>query len=439
MKFSNAHNWSCSVSLVLIAFGASVGVTHCPARADDAPVTPMATEAAPSDERIGEAASLMNEAMNLSGQSREARIATARGSAALIPLLTGASRDKLTAHWIAINQASEVPRDIREDAYSSFFDVAAHHDPAYAAQVAWNLPDAAARAGGYTTLSTVVEKSDWQQADDYSELARRAARGETAPDYQARSLAYIADRIATLDPATAEDAVTEASSAAANITNPARRDAFYVTIVGAAAHFDLSLARRIADHITDSNLKDLANARINLSEISQTTLTSTTSDRIAALAKAAVRYDQSAIPVLLQLPPQLDVLKALSDSLPPIYPNSQPDIDASLLTRMWDYVTTADASVQRDELQSRLARLMMLHDLWRGRSWALRLAWKGGRFQCGAFLEEVLAARRSQVHSEPLKAVADENMERAILMARKLTPAAHAEALLLIAGQILNG
>jgi hypothetical protein len=82
-------------------------------------------------------------------------------------------------------------------------------------------------------------------------------------------------------------------------------------------------------------------------------------------------------PILIQLPPQSDVLQSLSDALPPVYPTAQPAIDVSLLERMWDYSNTAEASVYKDQLQSRLARLMVLHDLWRGRSWGKQLAWRG--------------------------------------------------------------
>jgi hypothetical protein len=75
-------------------------------------------------------------------------------------------------------------------------------------------------------------------------------------------------------------------------------------------------------------------------------------------------------------------LKALSDALPVIYPTARPAIDSTLLERMWRYSLRApEASPQRDELQSRLARIMVLHDLWRGRDWGKQLAWKGGRFK----------------------------------------------------------
>jgi len=145
-----------------------------------------------------------------------------------------------------------------------------------------------------------------------------------------------------------------------------------------------------------------------------------------------------AIPILVQLPPQSDVLASLSTALPPIYPTARPAIDAQLLERIWNYTKNVEPSVQRDELQSRLARLMVTQDLWRGRDWGKQLAWKGGRIQVGAFLSEVLMARRSQVRAGSLQDVAKANVNRAILQARSLAPAARTEALLLIAGQILG-
>ena len=137
MNYSNARILSCSVPLVLMAVGASMGVSVPLAKAQG--LAPSPAEAPPSDERVAEAAGLMNEAMNLSGQSVAARIAVARGSAPSFRSPLEPRAISWTAHWITINQTSEVPRPVREDAYASFFDVAAHHDPTYAAQVAWEL------------------------------------------------------------------------------------------------------------------------------------------------------------------------------------------------------------------------------------------------------------------------------------------------------------
>ncbi|HVF09166.1 MAG TPA: hypothetical protein VNA16_00065, partial [Abditibacteriaceae bacterium] len=163
-----------------------------------------------------------------------------------------------------------------------------------------------------------------------------------------------------------------------------------------------------------------------------------TQDRIAALAKAAAPYDIRAVPILIQLPAEPDVLKALSDALPRIQSTRQAPVSASLLERMWDYAGRAQASTYRDQLQSRLARLMVLHDMWRGRAWGKQLSWQGGRVQVGAFLHSVAAARRSALRAAPLQDLAERNVNRAILEARTLAPAARVEALLLIAGQMLG-
>jgi hypothetical protein len=80
---------------------------------------------------------------------------------------------------------------------------------------------------------------------------------------------------------------------------------------------------------------------------------------------------------------------------------------------------------------------MILHDVWRGRSWGKQLAWRGGRVQAGAFLKDVLQARRSRLGAEGLQDLAARNINRAIAEARTLPPASRAEALLLLAGQIL--
>lgn len=448
MNSSPVRTWSHRIlGTVFVCSLSAIAAVHHTALAQDeaAPAggTPTEGAATPadapiSDERVKSAANLIGQAFNLSGSSAAARINAARGAAALLPLLSGNERDTLTRRWITINQAREVPRSLRAEAYAAFFDVAARRDANWARQIAWYLPDAAARAGAFSRLSTVVESSDYLQAAEYGEWARRAARSEKDLTYRARALTYVADRIATLNPDTREAAVIEASSAVQYLNNVPTRDALWVDVAGAASHFNLPLARTIAGHISDARLKEMANARINLAEISQTTLMQSNSDRIASLAKAAARYEVAAIPILLQLPPTTDVLQTLSNALPPIYPTAHPNIDASLLERMWNYAQVPEPSVQRDELQSRLARLMMLHDLWRGRAWSLRLSWKGGRILAGAFLEQVLHARQSALKAEPLRQQTETNINRAIATANKLPPAARVEALLLIAGQILE-
>ncbi len=415
----------------------SVGSAPMSAESSSAEAPPTA-EAPPSDQRVKQAANLISEALRLGNSNLAARPVAVRRSASLLPLLTGSARDTLSARWTRLAQNNTVSRQVRHDAYSAFFDVAAHRDAAFARRNALALPDPAARAGAFIDLSQVTEPRNWPLANDYAELARRAARQEKAPDIRARALTYVASHISSLNPETAEPALIEASGEVQSLGNPAKRDYLWVEIAGTAARIDLGLARKITARISDPKLKKMAADRVNLAEISQTTLTTTTSDRISALAQAASRYEQAAIPVLLQLPPQTDVLKALSDALPRIYPSAPATMDESVLERMWRYAAAAEPSVQRDTLQSRLARLMVLHDLWRGRAWGLRLGWKGGRQQVGAFLEQVLIARRSQVKAEPLRLESERNFNRALITARALPPAARAEALLLLAGQVLQ-
>jgi hypothetical protein len=316
--------------------------------------------------------------------------------------------------------------------------VASRSDIEFARAIALSLPDAAARAGGFLALSEATERSNWQQSDEYSVMAQQAARREPELLPRARALTFIAHRLVLVSPERAEAAIIEASSHTRQLRPSRERDFLLAEVVSAAAKFDLALARRIAGDISEPGLQGLAAARINLSEISQTTLMSSTSDRIAALAKAAAPYDIRAVPILIQLPADPDVLKALADALPAIRARAQPPVSVSLLEQMWDYASRADASSYRDQLQSRLARLMVLQDLWRGRAWGKRLSWKGGRTQVGAFLHAVAAARRSTLRAEPLQDLAERNISRAILAARSLPPAARAEALLLIAGQVLR-
>jgi hypothetical protein len=401
------------------------------APAADAPAAP------PSEERQRQAAALISEAITIAERNPEARVVVARGAAGLIPRLDGELRDGLPTRWVRLVESEYVPSGVRTVAYSTFFDVASREDVDFTAEMALALPNAAARAGAFVDLSEATEKSNWTQANEYVTMARQAARREADPSERARALTFVAYRAATLNPDLRAEAVTEASSAVRALHDQGMRDYLLADVAGAAAKFDLGLARKIAADISDEKFRNLAQARANISEVSQTTLMTSTSERIAALAKAAAPYDMRAVPILLQLPAQTDVLKALADALPPIYPSARPAIEASLLERMWTYTSAAEASVYRDQLQSRLARLMVLHDLWRGRDWGKQLAWKGGRIQVGAFLKTVLEARQSRVHAMPLHELAKRNINRALVNARILPPAGRAEALLLIAGQIL--
>jgi hypothetical protein len=345
--------------------------------------------------------------------------------------------------WIRVIEAnssrSVVPRSVRLDAYSSFFDVASRVDTAYARKIAFSVPDAAARAGGLIDISEAMERRDYPGAVQTLRLAQQAARAERGTVERARALAFVADRMANLDAEGSDAAIIAASSQARTIANPATRDYILLDVVGAAARNDFKMARRITDGISDPGLKNIATARVNIAEVSQSTFTGPEAARVAAVAKAAARHETRAIPILMQLPATPDVLKALSDALPPIYPTARPAVDPSLLERMWRYTLRAsEASAPRDELQSRLARLMVLHDLWRGRDWGRQLAWRGGRVQVGAFLNDVLATRRSQVRAAPLQDLARRNVNQAITEASLLPPAGRVEALLLIAGQLMG-
>ncbi len=397
---------------------------------------------APSPERQTQAATLVTEAITLAERESKVvnsrtRLTVVRGAASLLPRLSGPARSNLTQRWMRLAFMSGVTRRVRSNAFADFFDEASQRDAAFTRSIAGMVPDAAARAGGFLQLSERAERTDWRTASELATLAQRAARQETSARERARAMTFVAHRLAVLDPELRMQAVVDASSNVRLLAPGRDRDYLMAEVVGAAAKFDLGLARRVANDIGDEELKKLAQARVNLSEASQTTLSVSTADRIAALAKSAARYDVRSIPILIQLPPQSDVLQSLSDALPPVYPTAQPAIDVSLLERMWDYSNTAEASVYKDQLQSRLARLMVLHDLWRGRSWGKQLAWRGGRVQVGAFLNDVLTARRSRLKAAPLQDVAERNVSRAIVEARNLAAPARAEAMLLIAGQLL--
>ncbi|MDF2441733.1 MAG: hypothetical protein JWN98_2717 [Abditibacteriota bacterium] len=420
----------------------AVPATHAQNALDSTDIAALSTMPV-SSERAAQAASLIGEALTLAeresnqGFSRT-RLNVVRGAASLLPVLGGNTRNALTQRWLRLAMAGGVPREMRLMAMADFFDAAARRDPQFGRRIAGALPDNAARAGAFLSLSERLERRDYNTAVDFALRARSAARAESNPLLRARALTFVAHRLAVMSPDLREEAVTEASSNVRLLTANRERDYLMAEVVGAAAKFDIPTARRIANDIGDEGLKGLAQARINLSEISQVSLTSSNTDRIASLAKASARYDVRAVPILIQLPPQSDVLRALSDALPAIYPTAEPAIEVSLLERMWTYSNTAEASVHKDQLQSRLARLMTLHDVWRGRSWGKQLAWRGGRVQVGAFLTDVLQARRSRLGAEGLQDLASRNINRAITETRTLTPSARAEALLLLAGQILS-
>ncbi len=311
-------------------------------------------------------------------------------------------------------------------------------DSNFAYEVAKSQSRPADRAAGFLALSGVFYHRNWDRSNEYVMLAQRAARQEKDEMMRARSLAFVAQQMALVNPVERPGAVREASTAVRRLTNANERDYLMSEVVTAAAKFDLPLARKMTGAIGDERLRNIANARANLSEISQTTLSESTADRISKLAKASARYDQRALPILLQLPATPDVFRALGDALPPVYPSATPNISPMLLERMWKFTDNTEPSVFRDQLQSRLARLMVLHDLWRGRAWGQQLAWKGGRTQVGAFLNEVIEYRQSALRVDSLRDMAKSNVQRAINEARNLPPSAKSKLLLLIAGQILG-
>lgn len=407
---------------------------------------PAGNAETPASEDAPRAAVLVREAVMVAEKNIEARAVVVRSAASLLPRLESGERDDLTMRWMRLlnagNSRNVLPRSARLDAYQGFFEAAARvqGEGDFARRMALAVPDDAARAGALLQLSRADEKTNYARSLGYSRLAQIAARRETDATERARALTFVAYRMAIQNTQDTGAALEEATAAARALNSPRERDYLLAEIVGASANFDLPMARRIAESIGDEDLRGLAMARTNIAEASQTTLSVATTERVASLAKAAARYDVRAIPILIQLPAQADVLKALSDALPPIYPTARPAISPQLLERMWTYSTTAtETGASRDELQSRLARLMVLHDLWRGRDWGKQLAWQGGRIQVGAFLKDVLMSRRSQVRVMPLQDVAKRNVDAAIAQARGLkNPASRAEALLLIAGQLLG-
>lgn len=418
--------------------------TAMPAPATGAGTTTATTDDAseenlePADPKKQQAATLIEDAINLAYRNREARPALARGAAALLPKLQGRTRMGLTNRWVELVSTSAVPRATQLAAYASFFDIAASTDIAYGRAVAMTLPDPVARASAFVRLSEKAEAKNWDEAAELASFAQRAARQEPDLLMRARSLTYVANRLASLNPETREAAIIEASSQDRLINDAKLRESLLASVVGSAAKFDIPLATRIAESLQDENYKNLALARIAAAQTQASfAVKAPEGDRVAVIVKGVTRYDTSFIPVLLQLPPTAEVYQALGDALPPIYPGALPAIDAATLERIWAFTEKAEPSVFRDQLQSRTARLMVLHDLWRGREWGRKLAWEGGRKQIADFVEATIRARESELKSEPLRALATSDVQKAINQAHNLAPNEQVEALLLIAGQIL--
>lgn len=407
-----------------------------------APAVPMpasgASSAPLSQDRLQLAASLISEALSVADGNASARGEALRDAASLLPRLSGAARNKLTSRWLRLALSPDLPRQSRLQALSSFFDVAAAQDADWAYKIAWALSDPSGRTSGFIALSEHFYHGNWERSNYCALQAQRAARQEKTDLLRARDLTFVAQNFAVVNPAERDAAAREASVEVRRLRNPAERDYLLAEVVGATAKFDLGLARRMANDIGDTRLKNLANARANVSEISQTTLSGETADRVQKLAAASVRYDLRSLPILLQLPPTPEVFKAISDSLPPVYVSAAPAISPMVLERVWKFAEAAEPSVYRDQLQSRLARLMVLDDLWRGRAWGKRLAWKGGRIQVGAFLRDVILYRQLALRVDPLQDLAQRNIQRAIVEARTLPPIGRVQALLLLAGQVLG-
>ncbi len=397
---------------------------------------------------VFQAAFLVDQALRIAATTPGARATTIRGAAALLPRLspdsfnTTPGRDALTMRWLGLAMGPSVARSTRLDSLSALFDVAAKTDLPWARKWAPRVPDAAARTGAYLDISRALEAKitpqSWQSADAYAALAQSAARQEQNRVPRARALTFVAYRMTELSPARTQEALHEASRAVHAVPASMTRDSLLAELAGAAGRYDLSYGRRLASEISNEGLKNLAGARVNLTEVSQTTLTTRSKERITALAAAAAPFDSRALPVLLTLPAQPEVLKAIGDTLPRITPSARPAIEVSQLEKLWNYSKTAPAGAYRDQLQSRVARLMVLKDLWRGRSWGRELGWQGGRIQVGAFLNQVLLARRFDIGVGSLQDTAKVDVASAYDQALALPKPARAEALLLLAGQILG-
>ena len=429
---------SALLALALAPVSFSVARAQMPAL----PPAPVAASL-PQGDAATQAAYLVSEAFTIAQRTPAARPIAVKTAAALLPRLPVAAgargRDALTKRWLDLAQSGSVSRAQSADAFSAFFDVAARTDADYALKWAGGVSNHAERAGAYLDVSRAVEKASWTRADQLAAFGARAARRETDPLRRARALVFVADRMTEFSPARAQDAIAEASTNIGRLKNVSARDNLYAELIPAAARYDVNMAREMSGRIRDTDLKNLAGARINIAEASLSSVTTRTKDRVQLLATAAAPYDRRALPFLVKLPPEPSVLKAISETLPPVYPSAHPAIEVSQLESLWNYGLKAPEGVYRDQLQSRLARLMVTQDLWRGRDWGKQLAWKGGRVQVGAFLKDVLAYRSSQLRVGALQDVAQKDVPTALAQTRALNPVARTEALLLLAGQILSG
>ena len=427
-------------ALLMLAFAPTAfGV----ARAQLPPLPPAPVDQPlPDGPNVDQAAFLISEAFDIAGRDAAARPIAVTTAASLLPRLPESSRDvgrdQLTQRWFNYAQSSDVSRQTRADAFASFFDAASKADPDYALRFATATKDDAARAGALLSVSRALPDAQWSRADRLAADAARAARAETDPLRRARALVYVADRMTEFSPARAQDSINEAAREVAALDSTSERDNLTAELIPAVSRYDVNMARKLVGGIQNPDLKNLAGARVNLAEASLSSVTTRTADRVQLLATAAAPYDNRALPFLVKLPPDASVLKAISETLPPIYASARPAIDEARLESLWDYSKKAPEGVYRDQLQSRLARLMVTQDLWRGRDWGKRLSWKGGRIQVGAFLKDVLAYRSSQLKVGALQDVAKGDIQAGLTQARRLGPVERTEALLLLAGQILG-
>ena len=429
-------------ALLALAFApALISVAHAQSALPPLPPAP-ANQPLPEAPDVDQAAFLINEAFAVATRTAAARPIAVKTAASLVPRLAESSRDvgreQLTQRWFNYAQSNNVSRTARADAYASFFDAASKADADYATRWAMKTPDAAARAGALLAISRALPDAQWSRADSLVADAARAARGENDPLRRTRALVYVADRATEFSPARALGSIAEARREIATLNDASDRDNLTAELIPAVSRYDVNLARDLVNSIGDADLKNLAGARVNLAEASLSSVTTRTKDRVQLLATAAAPYDNRALPFLVKLPPDPSVLKAISETLPPIYASARPAIDVARLESLWTYSQKAPEGVYRDQLQSRLARLMVTQDLWRGRDWGKQLAWKGGRIQVGAFLKDVLANRSSQLKVASLQDVAQGDVNAALSQARTLAPVERTEALLLLAGQILN-
>ena len=426
--------------LLMLAFAPAVcGVSQ--AQLPPLPPAPV-DRPLPDGPNVDQAAFLIDEAFAIANRTPAARPVAVKTAASLLaPLPESAGnlgREQLTERWFKFAQSNDVSRATRVDAYSSFFDAASRADADYALRWALAVRDDAARAGALISVSRALPDAQWSRADRLLADAARAARGESDPLRRARALVYVADRATEFSPARAQDSILVARREIAGLNDASDRDTLTAELIPAVARYDINGARELVGGIGDPDLKNIAGARVNIAEASLSTVTTRTADRVQLLATAAAPYDNRALPFLVKLPAEPSVLKAISETLPPIYASARPAIDVARLESLWDYSQKAPEGVYRDQLQSRLARLMVLQDLWRGRDWGKQLAWKGGRVQVGAFLKDVLAYRSSELKAGALQDVAKGDVAAALAQARRLGPVERTEALLLLAGEVLG-